>query len=489
MQEQEWRATPEEIRDAAERFYFDPVGFVFWAFNWGHGDLTGRNKEPEVWQVKILHRIGEELKKQHLTKMRGEDPLPVRIAVASGHGIGKTAFQAWVLLWVMFTRPRMLGRITAQKLDQLRGVTWMEVSKWQNRSRVGHLFDHSATSLKFKESPKDWNADAVGWSQHNPNAFAGKHADFLYFDFDEASEIIDQVWTVADGAFAEGDANLWLAFGNPTNNKGRFFDCFKPNSGWVCFAIDATKVGRTNKAFQKELIERYGWDSDVIRVRIRGLFPRQGFDALFDETLITEAMNRDIHNQAGVPKIMGIDTARFGDDQTCFAWRQGLNQPHDSKFFNKLDTIEITQRAIHWFKVTNSDEVVVDEIGIGGAAVVDNLKRAGIPVRGFRGSASSPDDTMENLRTYSYFRFAEKLNDGFKLRKSDSLREQMLATTYTFSKRTQKRIITDKDVIKLQLGRSPDELDALTMCFAYNSIHKSRGGGVYKTIVAGGGWR
>ena len=48
----------------------------------------------------------------------------------------------------------------------------------------------------------------------------GRHAD-------EASAIHDQIWGVSEGALTDADSEvIWLVFGNPTRNTGRFRECF-----------------------------------------------------------------------------------------------------------------------------------------------------------------------------------------------------------------------------------------------------------------------
>src|SRR6266851_8019765 len=42
----------------------------------------------------------------------GHTPVsPIRRAVASGHGIGKSALTAWIVLWLMSTRPDSRGTV------------------------------------------------------------------------------------------------------------------------------------------------------------------------------------------------------------------------------------------------------------------------------------------------------------------------------------------------------------------------------------------
>ena len=71
--------------------FHDPLKFVRFAFDWGHADLSAF-QGPDANQTEILTSIA----KGHTT---GDSAL--RIAVASGHGVGKTTLVAWIILWFM----------------------------------------------------------------------------------------------------------------------------------------------------------------------------------------------------------------------------------------------------------------------------------------------------------------------------------------------------------------------------------------------------
>lgn len=71
------------LADEMSRFYADPLGFVRFAFDWGHGDLAGFDG-PDEWQVELLTKLGKEIVAR---KFDGVTPVaPVQIAVSSGHG-------------------------------------------------------------------------------------------------------------------------------------------------------------------------------------------------------------------------------------------------------------------------------------------------------------------------------------------------------------------------------------------------------------------
>jgi hypothetical protein len=82
----------------------------------------------------------------------GEKPL--RMAVASGHGVGKTALSAWLLLWFMLTRDHPQVVVTANTAAQLRNKTWRELAKWHRLARNKHWFEWTATRFTSPSIPK-----------------------------------------------------------------------------------------------------------------------------------------------------------------------------------------------------------------------------------------------------------------------------------------------------------------------------------------------
>lgn len=75
----------ELIEDMAG-FTHDPEGFAYYAYPWGvEGTELAEVKGPRDWQRENLQIIGKHLQNPE-TRFQ-----PLRIAVASGHGIGKSA--------------------------------------------------------------------------------------------------------------------------------------------------------------------------------------------------------------------------------------------------------------------------------------------------------------------------------------------------------------------------------------------------------------
>ena len=203
-------------------FYADPLGFVLYVFPWGKkGTRLADEAGPDEWQITFLDELGKAVREG----MDVADALPMLFAVASGHGIGKTALISWIILWFISTREFPQIVVTAGKKDQLTSKTWRELAKWNKLSINGHWFVWTATKLEHALYPDMWYAHAIPWSKNAPENFAGTHEKHVLVLYDEASAIDDVIWEVTDGAMTTPNA-MWIAFGNPTKNTGRFFDCF-----------------------------------------------------------------------------------------------------------------------------------------------------------------------------------------------------------------------------------------------------------------------
>lgn len=75
-----------ELAKDCARFYDDPVGWAYWAFDWGQGSLYNFDG-LDTWQENFLRDLGNHISERGFD---GSTPvLPVQMAVASGHGIGK----------------------------------------------------------------------------------------------------------------------------------------------------------------------------------------------------------------------------------------------------------------------------------------------------------------------------------------------------------------------------------------------------------------
>ncbi|MBI3196365.1 MAG: terminase, partial [Rhodospirillales bacterium] len=366
-----------------ERSRCDPLEFVEWAFPWEapDGPLAGQTG-PEPWQAAVLADI-----RDGLAAHGGEGGGPVRIAVASGHGVGKSALVAWLILWASATMPSTRGVVTANTETQLKTKTWTELGKWHGLAATHDFHELAATSLTSRLPVPEGagRIDLVPWSATNPEAFAGLHnkGSRILIVFDEASAIPEVICDTAEGALTDADTEIiWVAFGNPTRTAGRFHDCFgRFRNRWLCRQVDSRTVSLTDKQQLARWVADYGEDSDFVRVRVRGQFPRAGTMQFIDSERVEAAMTR-IHDPAAdsrQPLLMGVDVARFGDDRSVIFLRRGRDaRSWPIEKHQGLDLMTLAGRVAERAAAENVRAVFVDEGGVG-AGVVDRLRQLGVP--------------------------------------------------------------------------------------------------------------
>lgn len=446
------------IADDIAGFYDDPVGFVWYAFPWGEGALA--NEKPDKWQVELLTRLGEEVKRRG----NGAIAEAIQIAVASGHGIGKSALISWLILWFISTRPHPQIVCTANTSEQLIKKTWRELSKWHKLAINKDWFTWSATKFYMTEHAADWFAAAIPWSKENPEAFAGTHEKDVLVLYDEASAIPDVIWEVTEGAMTTPGA-VWVVFGNPTRNTGRFRECFgRLKHRWLTWKIDSRTVSRTNKAQIKQWEEDYGEDSDFFRVRVKADFPRAGSTQFISSESVTEAQKRYNAGDKSQPLLMGVDVARFGEDQTVFRFRQGRECMKYYYSYRGKDTMETASLVLEKAKAHGADKIFIDGAGVGGG-VVDRCRQLGLPVLEVNAGSKARNDTdYANLRAEMWGLMRDWLATA-TLPEDSELAADLEGVEYGFTARNQIQLEKKEDMKKRGLS-SPDHGDALALTFA-----------------------
>lgn len=451
-----------DLAEELNQFYYDPLGFVLYVLPWGKkGTRLADETGPDKWQIEVLEELGRLVR----AGMDVHDALPAMIAVASGHGIGKTALIAWILLWFLTTRPHPQVVVTAGKKEQLMSKTWRELAKWLKMSINGHWFVWSATKIEHVLFPETWNATAIAWSKNAPENFAGTHEKHVLVVYDEASAIDDVIWEVTDGAMTTPGA-IWIAFGNPTKNSGRFFDCFnKFRSMWSRFKIDSRTAKMANKRLIDKWVELWGEDSDFVRVRVRGEFPRAGDLQFISSEAARLATERKPLGYEKYGKILSVDVARHGTDQTVFCKRQG-RKVFPFRKFRIPDTMQIAALVAEEINEWKPDAVFIDATGLGWG-VVDRLHQMGYTfVIGVQtGESAFNEDRFNNRRSELYYKMREFIIDGGCLPANDEeLITDLTGIEYGFDGK-QRWVLESKEDMKDRGLDSPDTGDALALSF------------------------
>lgn len=450
----------------------DPLLFVERCFRWGHG-LLERYEGPDEWQRSILTEIRDRLAK-------GETRHDViRIAIASGHGIGKTAFVAWVILWAICTYPDMKGVVTAETKNQLITKTWSELHKWHNLCIFRDWFEVAAESIYSTQQGHKytWRIDAIPWNENNTDAFQGLHnqGKRILVLFDEASLIAQKIYEVTKGALTDKDTQIiWAIFGNPTRPDGPFFDAFhKERHRWITRNIDSRTVKITNKELLQQYVEDYGEESDFVKVRVRGIFPSASAKQFITREEVDSAMNREVGyiNYRQTIAILGVDVAREGDDRSVIATKIGRDCTLPLKIYRGLDGPQLGEQVALYIDELHRMGIPrvlvnIDYTGVG-ASPYDWLKSR---IHGLNkvvsAESSSNPERWANRRAEMWDRMRDFIRDNGCLPKLEELAEDLCIPEKLLDKKG-RLLLESKDSMKRRGMNSPDTADALALCFAY----------------------
>lgn len=333
---------------------------------------------PDPNQAKILQSVAD----HQMTSVR------------SGHGIGKSAVEAWCVIWFMCTRPYPKIPCTAPTQHQLYDILWSEIYKWIRNGDLGNDLIWTKEKLYMAGHPEEWFA--VARTASKPDALQGFHADQVLYVIDEASGVKDAIFEPILGALSTEGSRL-LMCGNPTQLSGFFYESHTKNRAqYSVFHIDGRKSARVSKEFIDKIIRMYGEDSNVFRVRVAGEFPKQEDDVFIPLPWVEGSINTEPSAETrraldaidrGAPAHpddvysidIGADIARFGDDQTVIGYK--VNEC--SRFYKRYRGQDTTWTSGNIAKLylTLKDKfqfakkiyVKVDDGGVGGG-VTDELK-------------------------------------------------------------------------------------------------------------------
>ncbi len=445
------------------QFQDDPLNFVRYVFPWKVPGTPLENEAgPDEWQTEFLIKLGDLSARSKLLESS------VQMAVTSGHGVGKTALVSFILIWFISTRFHPQIVVTANTKAQLTNKTWRELAKWHQLAIHKSWFTFTATRFALTSAPETWFASAIPWSEHNSEAFAGTHEKDVLVLFDEASAIPPVIWDVVAGAMTTPGA-MHLNFGNPTRNTGPFYECFhKFRHRWDTYKVDARKAKMVNQVQVRQWIEDYGEDSDFVRVRVRGEFPRAASTQFISRETAEHAAYRPSptaeEQPTSTPLVLSADIARYGDDQTVIALRQG-RVLYPLQKLRPQDLMETAAFIAHQINESHPDSVFIDGVGMG-AGVVDRLRQLGYrPVDVQAGARAQEDALYINVRMEMWQRMKEWLPDA-SIPDDTELIDDLASPEYGFDNKMRMQLERKEDMKKRGLA-SPDCADAVALGFAY----------------------
>jgi phage terminase large subunit len=442
---------------------------------WRHNPLQFAHDnfkfEPDEWQKDFLERLGG-----------GNNPRR-RVGARACTGPGKSAVLAiagWHRL-ACFAEPGEHPKgaaLSGEGRESLRDTLWAELSKWQQRSpflkqaftwtgeRI-YANDHAETwFLSLRSYAKDANADQIG------TALSGIHSHFPFLLLDETGRMPPVVGQKAQQIFTGGVVDGLIAqAGNPTTTSGLLYQSSVLEAQlWDFITItadpdDPKRTPRVDVAHAKQMIELYGRDNPWVMSTILGLFPLTNTNSLFSSDEVEAAMGKHLPETSYnfVQKKIGVDVALYGDDRTVLFPRQGLAS-FTPVIMRTQEPADISARLIQLKNETQADQVLVDDTGGWGSGVISHARMAGINPLGVQAAGKAMDPRYYNKRAEMWFLMRDWLRSGGVLPNVKELVAELTTTEYTM--KDGRLILQPKDLVKKNLGRSPDLADALAQTFA-----------------------
>jgi hypothetical protein len=426
------------------------------------------NVEPDKWQLEALRACAN----PNLDKRR--------VAMQACAGPGKSTVLAWFGLNFMTCYGRAgehpKGAAVSITGENLKLNLWSELAKWRQRSPLlQRLFEQTNSDIFARNHPETWrlsarsfpkkaNADELG------STLSGMHSEYVIYLIDESGGIHPAIGRAAEQGLSNCKIGVIAQAGNPMSLESLLYaSVTKLRGQWHVVTItgdpdDPMRSPRIDPVWAREQINTYGRENPWVKIYILGKFPPSSVNALIgpDECDAAAKRNPSEDQWIWMPRVLGGDCARFGDDSTCLVERQGM---YTSPFtqLRSAKTQDIGGRIIRAKTEKNIAAVFLDAAMAGG--VQDYCELLGHPITLIDFSSSSPDPMFANMRAYMAWTAAEYIKAHAMIPNDPEFIAEACAHTYTFNDKGQ-ILVEPKDLVKKKLGRSPDKWDAYIVTHA-----------------------
>lgn len=394
-----------------------------------------------------------------------------RIAMKSGHRVGKSTTLAWIILHQMVCRAPQKTVCTASTTKQLFAALYAETVTWFNRlpKNIQGLYEVKSEEIVLRAAPKESFVEFRTSSAEKPEALAGVHSEWVLLICDEASGIPEAIYEGAIGSMANPNAIQILA-GNPVRRSGLFYDIWyrkELRDMWTRFTVSCVDHPNVLQEFIEDVRSRYGELSNAYRVRVLGEFPIVDDDTVIPWTLIESALTREVKAKR-IRSVWGVDVARKGRDASALARRRGNVLEQKVEIWRGKDTMQTAGKIKGYWDETPQSErpewIFVDAIGIG-AGVADRLRELFLPAVAVNVSESAAlSDKYPNLRSELWFKGKDWLErKDCSLAEDEDLAHELALPTWDDSSAGKMVVEPKKKTMKRTGEPSPNRADAFLL--------------------------
>ncbi|UCG87925.1 MAG: hypothetical protein JSW71_05110 [Gemmatimonadota bacterium] len=441
---------PQQIGDIFGEYRDDPVRFCVEVLG---VESATRRTTGERYQFTALQALVSE----------------PRVAVRSGHGIGKSAIDAWAATWWLLTRPLSRVVVLAPEYSrQIRAILFSEIRKWVRRSKVPLPLTVFASRVLVAGYGEEWSATGMS-AAGDVDRLEGFHAEGgVLVICDEMKGIPQDAFDSVQGALTGAEDSRLLVTSVPGGaGSGPFWKaCVKHADRWKVHHIPSTDSILVSVEWYEDRARDWGVGSPLYQARVLGEFADAGEGVLFPLTLLEGAIGHELEGDEDAGVFFGVDVARsIAGDFNCIAATRG-GRLLDLELWRSADTMEVVEKVAHAAVARGVKRAAVD-VGGPGAGVVDRLRQLKYEVEQvhFGGGASDPQ-RFRNRRAEMYWTLREKLERGeVSLPDDQELVADLSALRYAFTQDGRIQL-ESKDEVRKRLGRSPDRADAVALALA-----------------------
>lgn len=408
-----------------------------------------------------------------------------RVAVRSGHGVGKSWTAALVAAWWLDVHPPGSAFVvtTAPTGAQVKAILWRYVRRL-----------HNSAKLPGRVNQTEWHIgdEMVGFGRkpadHDEAAFQGIHAQWVLVIIDEACGIPEQLWIAAD-ALATNEGCRLFAIGNPDNPVSHFRKVCTPGSGWHTIGISAfdspnltgevvpkdVAQALVGKEWVEEKARDWGVDNPIYRSKVLGEFTTDGTHQVVRSSDVAKCRIAPDQrpDRTATPVELGVDVGG-GGDETVVRERRGNRAGREWRAHTDRPE-QLAPMVLEAIKATGATACKIDSIGIGFGVIGElrNMADRGlhdcmIVAVNVAEKASDPDK-YTNLRAELWWDVGRGLSErqGWDLSgmdNADTTVAQLLEPRWSIDAQGRIKVEPKEDII-CRLGRSPDNADALLLAF------------------------
>ena len=385
-----------------------------------------------------------------------------------GRGSAKSNDRAQAVIIAMATRPGCRVVCVREVQNSIKDSVKQLLSDWIDRLGLSPLFEVLETEIR---GPNKSLCIFRGMNDQNNDTIKSLEGyDIAWWE--EAQTASERSLDLLRPTLRKAGSELWFTW-NPrfkTDPIDKFLRQNPPPGAVVVqanysdnpwFPPELEDERRHDKATQSEEKYAHVWLGGYEKASDKQFIP---------SVIVERAQKGNPILHPGDERIMGVDVARFGDDESVIAFRMGRDAAYEKWIrLPKLDTMETAARVADLINIHRPDAVFIDETGVG-AGVVDRLRSLRYTVIGVN-FGSRPTGLTKvktaNKRAEMWQRMKEWLEqDGVRIPPDASLEVELTGVEYKHD-HNNAILLEKKEEMKKRGLKSPDRADALALTFAY----------------------